>query len=440
MRGKAEGSLFTDTLIDFAHFLTLLVAFASALGLAISAVQTVLSVDLLVRKASKCRRDHDVAAQGIGSDLQSHKPWGHAPLVSILKPISGLEDGLEENLGSFARMKGISYELIVSIADSADPALAIVKRALAAFPQGTARLIIGGKTGVANRKVERLIPAARVARGEILFISDSNVRVSPQDVARTIREFDDPKVGCVSNVFIGEGARSIGALIESLYLMIFVLPGNVLAAWAGIPCVVGKSMAITRRLYDKIGGFEAFGQLLAEDQSIALATTRAGYKVVLSPIVVRNVIVKRSLGQVLQRQVRWAKIRYSFSKPIYALEVLVNPVPLAVLSCLMAAVFLPDHFGALCIFAGFSVAYRLVQALVLLHASGAPISKRSIMLVPIQDFLQAAAQIAPYISKEVNWRGFRTRLGPDSLILAGQHGAHNDAREDYAPGVLSSTT
>jgi hypothetical protein len=95
--------------------------------------------------------------------------------------------------------------------------------------------------------------------------------------------------------------------------------------------------------------------------------------------------------------------------------------------------------GALCIYAGFSAVHRSAQALVMLRASHAPISKRSIALVPVQDFVQAAAQIAPYISKEVNWRGFRTRLGPDSLILAGNHGAHDDLSEDYAPGVLSST-
>ena len=85
---------------------------------------------------------------------------------------------------------------------------------MARFPEAPFRLVVGGGTGAAlsNPKVERLVAAARAARGDIFFVSDSNVRVEPGDVAATVAAFDDPAVGCVSNVFTGSGARSFGAV------------------------------------------------------------------------------------------------------------------------------------------------------------------------------------------------------------------------------------
>ncbi|MEO8585324.1 MAG: glycosyl transferase, partial [Acidobacteriota bacterium] len=96
--------------------------------------------------------------------------------VSILKPLSGLDDGLEENLASFAVLTGVSHEIILSVAHEDDPAVAVARRVIDRFPAAPFRLVLGGGPSVllSNPKVERLVVAARVARGEILFVSDSN--------------------------------------------------------------------------------------------------------------------------------------------------------------------------------------------------------------------------------------------------------------------------
>ena len=207
--------------------------------------------------------------------------------ISILKPVCGLDDELEENLISFTRLRGIRYEVIISAEEWEDPALEVVRRVMRTHPFAPFRIVVdgGSRSGVVNRKVERLIAATREAKGDVFFISDSNVRVEPDDFARTLALFDDPRVGCVSNLFTGAGARSLGATIESLHLLSFVAPGAVLAASAKVPCVVGKSMALTRRVHDAIGGFEQFRRVLAEDQAIGVAVREAGYEVALSPVI-----------------------------------------------------------------------------------------------------------------------------------------------------------
>ena len=231
------------------------------------------------------------AERPAGSRRSAADPCDRPEFISILKPVCGLDDELEENLLSFTKLHGMRYEVIVSAEEWEDPALEVVRKVMRAHPFAPLRIVVdaGTRSGVVNRKVERLVAAARVASGDVFFISDSNVRVGPDDLARTLAAFDDPRVGCVSNLFTGAGARSLGATIESLHLLSFVAPGAVLAASVNTPCVVGKSMAITRRVHDAIGGFERFRHVLAEDQAIGVAVREAGYAVALSPVVVRNV-------------------------------------------------------------------------------------------------------------------------------------------------------
>ncbi|HEX2836321.1 MAG TPA: glycosyltransferase [Thermoanaerobaculia bacterium] len=326
------------------------------------------------------------------------------PMISILKPVCGLDDELEQNLLSFTRLEGMRYEVIISAEEWTDPALAIVRRVLRDHPDAPFRIVVdgGSHSGVVNRKVERLIAAANAARGEIFFISDSNVRVEREDLARTIDAFANPRTGCVSNVFTGAGARSLGATIESLHLLSFVAPGAVLANSARVPCVVGKSMAISRRVHDAIGGFARFRRVLAEDQAIGIAVKEAGFEVVLSPIVVRNVVVDRTLRRAVDRQIRWNKIRYSFSHALYVSELLLNPLPFALVS--------PGIFACVLL-------ARYLQLAILNRALQAGLTWKQLALTPLLDALMLYAWLVPFFSKEVTWRGYRARIGRNTEMI-----------------------
>jgi ceramide glucosyltransferase len=341
-----------------------------------------------------------------------------APRLSILKPLRGIDDGLEENLASFASLEGVDYEVVLSVADPKDPAVAAVARVRERFPRAPFVLVVGGapEGRIGNPKVERLVAAARVARGDLFLVSDSNVRVAPGDIARTVALFDDPSVGCVSNLFVGSGARDLGAVVESLHLLTFVVPGNILAAWSGTPCVVGKSMALPRAVHDAIGGFAAFGDVLAEDQAIGLAVRDAGFRVVLSPVVVENVVERRTIARALDRQVRWGKIRYAFSKALFAGEILLNPVPVALLAALFAVPGGPPWAGPLTSLAAVTLLLRLLQASLLGRLCEAPLGPVDLLAMPLKDLLQLWTQLVPFFSKEVVWHGHRARIGPGTVL------------------------
>jgi ceramide glucosyltransferase len=369
---------------------TIAMLIIAAVALAITSAQTLLTI--LFR-----RRGRFFAAGPHSRRADS--------FVSILKPVCGLDDELQQNLESFTRIRNVDHEIIVSCADADDPALEVVERVRRAHPFAPFRVVIGGDPRLesGNRKVARLIAAAQHAKGDILLISDSNVRVEPDDLLRTLAAFDDPNTGCASNLFTGANASSFGARIETLHLLSFVVPGCVVAAFGGVPCVVGKSMAITREALDAVGGFEAFANVLAEDQAIGLAVREAGFGVSLSHTVVRNVVVKRTLKRALDRQIRWNKIRYAFSKSAYAAEFLVNPLPFA----------LVDPRFALLV-----AIVRIAQVALLGIATDAKLTWRDLALVPLQDLLQFGAQFVPYFDDTVTWRGYTLRIGPNTELVA----------------------
>src|SRR5262249_23373502 len=152
-------------------------------------------------------------------------------------------------------------------------------------------------------------------------------------------------------------------------LLTYVIPGCVFAQTCGRVCVIGKSMAIRREVLDAIGGFESFAYVLADDQAMGLAVKQAGYRVVLAPSIVRNVSVKRTLREALSRQIRWNKIRYSFSRIVYVAEFLANPFPLAALASI-AAIILCGDLTSLALPAA-AMVIRFIQAVVLNRTTAA---------------------------------------------------------------------
>ena len=175
-------------------------------------------------------------------------------------------------------------------------------------------------------------------------------------------------------------------------------------------------MALPRRVHDAIGGFAAFGDVLAEDQAIGLAVREAGFRVVLSPVVVENVVERRTLGRALDRQVRWGKIRYAFSKALFSGEVLLNPFPVALLAALLAVPGGSPWAGPLTSLAAVGLLLRLLQASLLGRLCGAPLGPVALLAVPLKDLLQAGTQLVPFFSKEVVWHGHRARIGRGTVL------------------------
>jgi ceramide glucosyltransferase len=255
---------------------------------------------------------------------------GRAPRVTILKPLAGSDDDLDDNLESFAKMDYPAFEILFGVADTSDPAFTVARRFLARHPKLDAQVVITDPQAALNPKVAQLLGLERVATGEVYVISDSNVRVQPTYLWSLVAELEDERVGMVTSLFSGTGERTLGAALENLQLCAATAPG--LAAMDAVsrrPFTVGKSMAVRRRDLARLGGFQPVGHVLAEDHVLGRRFLGAGLRVRTSFEVVENRNVACTLSRTLDRHTRWAKLRRSLNPAAFLAEPVLTPVVVA---------------------------------------------------------------------------------------------------------------
>src|SRR5213593_2082502 len=84
------------------------------------------------------------------------RPGDCAPPITILKPLAGLEENLEENLGTFFEQDYPEYQILFAVRRAEDPAAEVARRLIARYPQRKAELIVTGEPAFPNAKVYSL--------------------------------------------------------------------------------------------------------------------------------------------------------------------------------------------------------------------------------------------------------------------------------------------
>jgi ceramide glucosyltransferase len=352
-----------------------------------------------------------------GRALRRHLS-GSAPLprgsegISVLKPLRGVDDGLEANLASFAAQEW-PCEVLLGLHDGADPVASVAHAAAERWP-GRFRVVVQGPDLGMNPKVSQLAALVAAARHELLVISDSNVRVQPGYLAEIVARLEDPEVGLVTHLIAGVGERSEGALLENLHLSGGVATGIAAAkAIAGRDVVMGKSMALRRADLDAMGGLEPVKDLLAEDFVIGQMVSRLlGKRVELASRPVQNVVQARTAVQFFHRARRWAVLQHALVGPwLYAAQVIHNPVLFATLALLVA----PGSWTAAAWLAVAGIRALLDGAAgEALRPSGFRPSQ--LLRVPVKDLLLGLAWMEGFFRRTVNWRGNRLRVLPGTRL------------------------
>lgn len=181
----------------------------------------------------------------------------------------------------------------------------------------------------------------------------------------------------------------------------------------GVNFAFGSTIAIRRTVLEKIGGFEAIADYLADDYQLGYLPASAGYKVVISNYVVEHVLAASSLLESLQRQIRWAKgIRVS--RPWGYLGKIFTYGAIASLLLLIATKGAVLGWTAI----GITWTMRMIMGWIVgVWLLKDACTQRFWWLLPIRDLLSFVIWLCGFVGSTINWRGQRFQLSRGGKLL-----------------------
>lgn len=337
------------------------------------------------------------------------------PGMSILKPLAGVDDGLEENLASFADMTYDGpWEVLLGVRDALDPAFPVAQAAVRRWPDRF-RLFIQEDTPGQNPKVNQLITLERHAEHEVLVVSDSNVRIHQSYMEEIAGEITQPQVSCVTHPVIGAGEETLGSRMDNLHLCASIASGQISAMMAsGRPLVVGKSMAFWRSDLVKLGGFDAVKDCLAEDFVFGWRVRfELKKKVAMGKRPVVGYSCRKGVGDFVRRYARWGVVhRTSVSFFTSLSQGLLQPWFFAALAVLVA----PSSL-TLSALAFVLVAKILMDLFYVNYFRPTPVTLKLLGALVLKDVITQLCWVRGFFVRTVMWRGNRLRVGPNSRLV-----------------------
>jgi len=319
------------------------------------------------------------------------------PPVSLLVPLHGSEDGLEENLRSFALQDYPVCQLVLGVTRADDDALAIAQRVVAALPDRDIEINVGEVPGVRNPKIANVLSMMRVVRHELLILADSDTRVTPTYVRSVTAPLHEPGVGAVTCLFAGLPGDTLSSKLGAMFMNEQFIPSVLVNRLFGpTRHCLGPTNAIRSAVLSEIGGFEALASHLADDFMLGKYVAARGFRVVISRYVVRTIVSDSSLAALWSHELRWHRTIRGVQPAGYAGMFLTYPVPLALLAFLLAPQ--PESAAALFVAALARIALHRVSGRAL-RAACAPA-----WLVLPRDFFGIAVWACGLAGRAVRWR------------------------------------
>ncbi len=342
------------------------------------------------------------------------------PPVTVLKPLHAAEPDLAERLARFCRQDyGGALQIVFGVQDAAAPAAAVARQVRDAFPDRDILLAVDGRIHGSNRKVSNLINMAAHARYDTLVLSDSDILVGPTYLREVTALLEPPSVGAATCLYYGFG-KSLWARVAALAINAFFLPQAIAAMGFGIDrhCC-GATIALRRAMLERIGGFAAFADQLADDYAIGAAVRAAGYDVVTAPFLVGHACFETSLRAFALHQLRVARTIKSIAPRGYAGTVVAHPLPLAVLGTIFAAMAganpgaLPGGLAAIA-----TVAAALVSRVLLCRTVERrfKLPRQGFWLIPLHDAVAFLVFGVSFFGASVNWGGSDFRVATDGTM------------------------
>ena len=326
--------------------------------------------------------------------------------VSILKPIHGRDPRFYEAILSHAAQDYPEFEILFGVNTPDDTALQDIERLQREFPRLRIESIIVSTTAP-NAKVGVLAELARRARYSLLLVNDSDIVVEPGYLRAVTAPLADAGIGMVTCLYRA-AAESWASRFEALGIATEFAPSVLVARLLGVAeFALGSTMVFRAAELERIGGFAAIANYLADDYQLGRHIAQLGYRIEFAPVVVETHLGAGSWGQTWRHQLRWSRtIRVSRPSGYYGYVV--------THATLWGLVALATHQWE----AG--TAALTVRILAGVWVGAGILGDRKVLrdfwLIPLRDLFGFAVWAAGIFGDTVQWRDRQLKLRPDGRI------------------------
>ncbi|MGO4379499.1 bacteriohopanetetrol glucosamine biosynthesis glycosyltransferase HpnI [Pseudoduganella sp. RAF53_2] len=309
--------------------------------------------------------------------------------VTVLKPLCGAEPRLYENLATFCQQSHPSYQLVFGVRDANDPAVTVVRRLQADYPQRDIALAIDPATHGSNPKVSNLLNMMPHARHDWLVLADSDIAVPNDYLVRVTAPLADVKTGVVTCLYKGRAAAKGWPQLGVQFIDDWFAPSvHVAHAGGSRSFAFGATIALRRDALNAIGGFSALKDRLADDYWLGELTRQQGLTTVLSDVVVTTDVTEKTLKDLWRHELRWMRTIRSLNPAGFAFTFITFTWPMLLLGLAIA----PGQTGWALLLAG---------AIVRSWQAG---SFSAALRAPLRDALLLAEWAAALSGSRVRWR------------------------------------
>jgi len=324
--------------------------------------------------------------------------------ISILKPLAGLDLDLESNLRTFFEQDYPLFEILFAVRAESDSAVQVVSRLQKEYSKIPSRLVITGEPPYPNAKVFSLERMMAAAANDLIAMSDSDIRVTPDLLRTAAAEFQDASLGVATCPYRAVPGRSFWSRLEATGMNTDFWGGALVARMLeGMRFAVGPTIVARRRVLQAIGGFARLKDYLAEDFVMGQFAADAGHGVILSSYVIEHHIGSATFSENMAHRVRWSRSTRRSRPAGYIGQLFTMPLPLALMVCAFSPTWWPVLPVALAVraVAAYMVSVRVLRA------------RLNWALLPIEDLIGFFFWMAGFFGNTISWRGRRYRLFAD---------------------------
>jgi len=373
-------------------------------ALAFCGITTFLHLTSVIVAIVRCRPPQPLAAAG------------DAPPVTIVRPVCGVDNFVEDTLASTFGLDYPDYEIIFCVAQARDPIVPLVQQLIAAHPHVPTRLLVGDDRVNGNPKLNNCVKGWNAAANEWIVIADSNVLMPPDYLQRLIAAWE-PGTGLICAPPIGARPANAWAALECAFLNTYQARWQYFSDCIGNGFAQGKTMLWRRGDLESAGGIRALGSELAEDAAATKVVRALGLEVHLVDAPFAQPLGRRGLSEVWRRQTRWARLRHASFPRLFYPEILSGALP-PILALAFAAIALGWPIAtSLGLFA--ALWYGAEVAL----AEAAEWDRPALYAVSgaLRDLLLPAVWLYGLFGTEFVWRGNEMSILDDEPLLTDGH-------------------